>query len=216
MNTRIAYIFPGQASQYAGMGRDLSDNYAAAREVFEEADAALGFSISEMCFGGSAEATIGNFNAHGLAASVTGPLFGSETLAARLYVAARERDGYNDVVTGKGPSKRDQDADQGFYTVRGQLLFVPDDKATFKLIGDYTKRDENCCGAVQIRTGPTAGILALLNGGPALATTAPRPVNEQDGYVFAYGQDYARALKELSVLTGPTKLLPQWTYGVWY
>jgi len=126
----------------------------------------------EFGFGAEAEATIGNFNAHGLSASVTGPLFGSETLAARLYVAARERDGYNDVVTGKGPSVRDQDADQGFYTVRGQLLFIPDDKATFKLIGDYTRRDENCCGAVQIRTGPTAGILALVNGGPALATTA--------------------------------------------
>jgi [acyl-carrier-protein] S-malonyltransferase len=37
------------------MGKDLADNYAAAREVFEEADAALGFSISEMCFSGSAE-----------------------------------------------------------------------------------------------------------------------------------------------------------------
>jgi outer membrane receptor protein involved in Fe transport len=126
----------------------------------------------EFGFGANAEATIGNYNAHALAASVTGPLFGSETLAARLYVAARERDGYNDVVTGKGPSKRDQDADQGFYTVRGQLLFVPDDNATFKIIADYSKRDENCCGAVQIRTGPTAGILGLLNGGAALANPA--------------------------------------------
>lgn len=51
----IAYIFPGQASQYVGMGSDLSENYAASREVFEEADRALGFSISEMCFKGSAE-----------------------------------------------------------------------------------------------------------------------------------------------------------------
>jgi len=126
----------------------------------------------EFGFAGNAEATIGNFNAHGIAASVTGPLFGTETLAARLYVAARERDGYNDVVTGKGPSDRDQDADQGFYTVRGQLLFAPDDNATFKIIADYSKRDENCCGAVQIRTGPTGGILNLLNGGPALATPA--------------------------------------------
>jgi outer membrane receptor protein involved in Fe transport len=126
----------------------------------------------EFGFGATAEATIGNFNAHGVAASVTGPLFGSETLAGRLYVAARERDGYNDVINGKGPTDRDQDQDQGFYTVRGQLLFVPNDEATFKIIADYTKRDENCCGAVQIRTGPTAPILNLLAGGTALAPTA--------------------------------------------
>ncbi len=126
----------------------------------------------EFGFGASAEATVGNFNAHGLAASVTGPLFGSETLAGRLYVAARERDGYNDVVTGKGPSDRKQDQDQGFYTVRGQLLFVPNDEATFKIIADYTKRDENCCGAVQIRTGGTAAILNLVSGQTALAGTA--------------------------------------------
>ncbi|WP_426009714.1 TonB-dependent receptor [Caulobacter sp. DWR2-3-1b2] len=126
----------------------------------------------EFGFGASAELTAGNYNAHGVSASVTGPLFGTETLAGRLYVAARERNGYNEVVNGKGPSDRKQDGDQGFYTVRGQLLFVPDDNATFKLIGDYTKRDENCCGAVQIRTGPTAGVLAIVNGGPALANPA--------------------------------------------
>ncbi|MFI1990503.1 TIM-barrel domain-containing protein [Actinoplanes sp. NPDC020271] len=37
-----------------------------------------------------------------------------------------------------------------------------------------------------------------------------------DGYVFAYGQNYRHALDELSTLTGPTELLPKWTYGVWY
>ncbi len=51
----IAFIFPGQGSQYVGMGRDLSDNFPAARAVFEEADEALGFSISNICFDGSAE-----------------------------------------------------------------------------------------------------------------------------------------------------------------
>ncbi|MGR4864877.1 TonB-dependent receptor [Caulobacter sp. LARHSG274] len=126
----------------------------------------------EFGFGANAEATIGNYNAHGLSASVTGPLFGAETLAGRLYIAARERDGYNDVVTGKGPSKRDQDADQGFYTVRGQLLFVPDDKSSFKLIADYSKRDENCCGAVQIRTGPTAAVVNALAGGKGISNPA--------------------------------------------
>ena len=49
---KIAYIFPGQGSQAVGMGKDLFDNYAAAREVFEAADDALGFSISDMCFSG--------------------------------------------------------------------------------------------------------------------------------------------------------------------
>ena len=52
---KIAYIFPGQGSQYAGMGKDLADNFAAAREVFEEADEVLGFSLSKLCFEGPAE-----------------------------------------------------------------------------------------------------------------------------------------------------------------
>jgi [acyl-carrier-protein] S-malonyltransferase len=51
----IAYIFPGQGSQYAGMGRELAEQFPAARAVFEEADDALGFSISHLCFEGSAE-----------------------------------------------------------------------------------------------------------------------------------------------------------------
>ncbi len=49
---KIAYIFPGQGSQAVGMGKDLFDNFTAAREVFEQADDALGFSLSEMCFAG--------------------------------------------------------------------------------------------------------------------------------------------------------------------
>lgn len=52
----IAYIFPGQGSQYAGMGRELAEKFPAAKEVFEEADAALGFALSDLCFNGPAEA----------------------------------------------------------------------------------------------------------------------------------------------------------------
>ena len=50
--SKTAYIFPGQGSQAVGMGKDLFDNFAAACEIFEEADDALGFSLSEMCFSG--------------------------------------------------------------------------------------------------------------------------------------------------------------------
>ena len=53
--TMIAYIFPGQGSQYAGMGKELAEKFPAARQIFEEADAALGFAISEVCFSGPAE-----------------------------------------------------------------------------------------------------------------------------------------------------------------
>jgi [acyl-carrier-protein] S-malonyltransferase len=51
----IAYIFPGQGSQHPGMGKDLADNFPAARKVFEEVDEALGFHISRLCFEGSPE-----------------------------------------------------------------------------------------------------------------------------------------------------------------
>ena len=51
----IAYVFPGQGSQSPGMGKDLAEKFAAAREVFEEADEALGFAISRLCFEGPAE-----------------------------------------------------------------------------------------------------------------------------------------------------------------
>jgi [acyl-carrier-protein] S-malonyltransferase len=52
MNSKMAYVFPGQGSQYAGMGKDLFDNFEVSREVFLEADQALGFPLSAMCFEG--------------------------------------------------------------------------------------------------------------------------------------------------------------------
>jgi [acyl-carrier-protein] S-malonyltransferase len=53
---KLAFIFPGQASQYCGMGRDLAANFPESKAVFDEADSALGFSIKQICFEGSEEA----------------------------------------------------------------------------------------------------------------------------------------------------------------
>ncbi|MGG4496819.1 ACP S-malonyltransferase [Brevibacillus reuszeri] len=52
---KIAFVFPGQGSQFVGMGQALSEQSPAARQVFEEADAALGFSLSQLCFEGPEE-----------------------------------------------------------------------------------------------------------------------------------------------------------------
>ncbi|WP_312114984.1 ACP S-malonyltransferase [Brevibacillus reuszeri] len=52
---KIAFVFPGQGSQFVGMGQALSEQSQAARQVFEEADAALGFSLSQLCFEGPEE-----------------------------------------------------------------------------------------------------------------------------------------------------------------
>lgn len=48
----IALLFPGQGSQTVGMGRDLAEKYLAARQTFEEADEALGYKLSQVCFEG--------------------------------------------------------------------------------------------------------------------------------------------------------------------
>jgi [acyl-carrier-protein] S-malonyltransferase len=52
---KIAFIFPGQGSQAVGMGKDLYEKYPVARQTFEEADAALGYKLSQLCFEGPEE-----------------------------------------------------------------------------------------------------------------------------------------------------------------
>ena len=51
----IVFLFPGQGSQAVGMGKDLADNHPVARRTFEEADEALGYKLSQLCFEGPEE-----------------------------------------------------------------------------------------------------------------------------------------------------------------
>jgi [acyl-carrier-protein] S-malonyltransferase len=55
MSQRVAFLFPGQGSQAVGMGRELAENFSVAAQTFSQADAALGFPLSRLCFEGPEE-----------------------------------------------------------------------------------------------------------------------------------------------------------------
>jgi iron complex outermembrane receptor protein len=127
--------------------------------------------------GFNAEATVGNYGTLGASGSVTGPI--SDTLAFRLYGARRVRDGFYNVDIGDGPRTNRDDQNQDFGAVRGQLLWLPNDNTSFRLIADYASRDEYCCTGVQIRSGPTQAFIDSLSAGsgarPPAAGFAPLP-----------------------------------------
>jgi outer membrane receptor protein involved in Fe transport len=100
-------------------------------------------------FGATGEATYGNYNFARISAGITGPI--SETVAARLDGVYSRRDGfYTDVISGNKINDRDR------YFVRGQLLFQPTSDISFRLIGDYTRRNEACCAATYISLNETS------------------------------------------------------------
>jgi outer membrane receptor protein involved in Fe transport len=124
-----------------------------------------------------AELTFGNYGAMAASGSVSGPI--SDTLAFRLYAGRRVRDGFMDIDVGDGPRPETTDNNQDFGTVRGQLLWLPSDNVSFRLIGDYSRRDEFCCIGTQIRTGPTFAFVDGLSVGtgqrPPAAGNGPLP-----------------------------------------
>ena len=126
-------------------------------------------------FGG--ELTFGNYGAMAASGSVSGPI--SDTLAFRLYAGRRVRDGFMTIDTGDGPRPEVDDNNQDFGTVRGQLLWLPSDNVSFRLIGDFSRRDEYCCIGTQIRTANTYPFIDGLSTGtgqrPPAAGFGPLP-----------------------------------------
>jgi len=101
----------------------------------------------EFEFGGYAEASYGNYNYMRGAVGLTGPI--GEHVAFRLDAVYTRRDGFYDVVNAAGGTESDVNDRNRFFT-RGQLLFEPSDALSVRLIADYTRRNESCCGAVYV------------------------------------------------------------------
>ncbi|MCL1525217.1 TonB-dependent receptor [Xanthomonas nasturtii] len=110
-----------------------------------------------------AEITVGNYGARGLAAAFNDAL--GDTSALRVYAARRQRDGFEQVVTGPGPRTAGDDGDQNLRTARVQLLWEPSDDLDINLAADYTTRDENCCVTVTTERGPTAALIDAVTPG---------------------------------------------------
>lgn len=110
-------------------------------------------------FGGSAEGSYGNFNARILKGHVTGPL--SDNVAASLAGGINKRKGF---IRDLGSDTRTNERDRWF--MRGQLLFRPNSEWKIRLIGDYDKIDENCCGVVSVQHSAATSIIThpLLGG----------------------------------------------------
>ncbi len=108
-------------------------------------------------FSGSAAITVGELSQVLIKGDVTGPL--SDTLAFSLSGSSNTRDGY---FTNLTDGSKINDLDR--YGVRGQLLFQPNDQLELRLIADYDKIDESCCGTVNILDGPSSTIIGLIGG----------------------------------------------------
>ena len=94
-------------------------------------------------FSGMAEATYGNYDLWRFQGALNVPL--GETFAARIDGVYTKRDGfYYDPANNTDVNDRDR------YFVRGQLRFEPTSDLTFRIIGDYTRRDEKCCAATYV------------------------------------------------------------------
>ncbi len=127
-------------------------------------------------FGGSVEATYGNFNAITVKGDVTGPI--AENVAFSIGGSYNRRDGYaQDLKLGTDVNDRNR------WGVRGQLLIEPTDALSIRLIGDYDKIDENCCIAGNVIAGPTIAITNAIAGGPSVDANNPFSFNVYNNFL---------------------------------
>lgn len=159
----------------------------------------------EKTFSARGEVTYGNYDYWRLSGRVTGPI--SDSIALALDGVWSKRDGFYKLVDATGAKIGDTN-DRDRYFLRGQALIEPNDALSIRLIGDYTNRDESCCGAAYIETRerlPAAGggyttapfnrISAILAGQGGVFPADPY----DRALTITPGRDYVSKLKDWGV-----------------
>ncbi|MEM8616275.1 MAG: TonB-dependent receptor [Pseudomonadota bacterium] len=161
----------------------------------------------EYDWAGNVEATLGNYNQSILKGYVTGPLV-EDQLAFSIGGSVNQRDGYADNVT-LGTKLNDRDR----FSLKGQLLFEPNDDLSVRFIADYDKLDEVCCytpnaingpagQAIQFAFDPTFTTSAILTDPFAYETALDLdPVNEITNQGISAQIDYDTAFGTVTSIT---------------
>ena len=160
--------------------------------------------------GGNMEASYGNFNAIVAKGYITGPL--GENVAASIAAGYNKRDGY---VTDLGTNTKLNERNRWF--TRGQLLFEPSSDFKVRLIGDYSRIDENCCAVVNLQRSPGVGPSQLITnvlGGKISDPANPfadvtysnfPSTNKIDNWGFSGQMDYGVGPLKLTSITAYRK-----------
>lgn len=128
-------------------------------------------------FGGSLEATLGNFDSTILKGVLTGPI--TDQLAFSVSGSFNERDGYaENIATGTALNDRDR------FAVKGQLLYEPTEDISLRFIADYDEIDEVCCFAPNVFNGPTGAAVGGVIGDAELVNASLQGVPVRDPFSF--------------------------------
>ena len=157
----------------------------------------------EFDFNGMVEASYGNYDAKVVKGYITGPI--SDSVAFSAGAGWNNRDGYlTNGVNGQDVNDRNR------WFTRGQLLFDNGGPFTARIIGDYDKIEERCCGVVNVRPSAEIGAIQLLGGqvndfrnnpdGDVIFTDVD-PINEIENYGISGHLDYELGPVTLTSIT---------------
>ncbi|WP_315760503.1 TonB-dependent receptor [Sphingomonas sp. Y38-1Y] len=161
---------------------------------------------------GYVEGSYGNYNAYEVKGGLTGPV--SDKLALRLDGGYRKRDGFiRDVNSDRAIN------DVNRWYARGQALF-DGGATTFRLIGDYYETDENCCGAISVVRGQTAGAIQAIAAAQGLTGLYTGDPSERR-QAISPNRDYSERVRdwgisgELNTEIGDAKFTSITAYRQW-